>query len=159
MTMKIRHFGFMAPEMYHFRPLITYSSPSRSIRVAMLVASDEATSGSVIAKAERITPSSSGSSQVFFCCSVPKSLSTSMLPVSGAAQLSAGGARWRLRPVISASGAYCRLVSWGPRLGRKRFHSPRRRASRLSSSTTGGALQTASPTASSRCRAKTGSDG
>ena len=37
----------------------------------MLVASDDATSGSVIAKDERILPSSSGSSQCFFCASVP----------------------------------------------------------------------------------------
>jgi aminoglycoside phosphotransferase (APT) family kinase protein len=34
-----------------------------------------------------------------------------MFPVSGAEQFSAGGARWRLRPVSSASGAYCRFVS------------------------------------------------
>ena len=57
-----------------------------------------------------------------------------MLPVSGAAQLSAAGARWPLRPVISASGAYCRLVSPAPcSPGRKRFHRPRRRASARSS--------------------------
>ena len=37
----------------------------------MLVASDEATAGSVMAKAERISPSSSGSSQRFFCSAVP----------------------------------------------------------------------------------------
>ena len=70
-----------------------------------------------------------------------------MLPVSGAAQLSASGASAGLRPVISASGAYCRLVSppagpgrfsvCGPR-ARNRFHSPRRRASALSSAITGG---------------------
>ena len=36
-----------------------------------------------------------------------------MLPVSGAAQFSAAGARWGLRPVISASGAYWRLVRPG----------------------------------------------
>jgi hypothetical protein len=35
---------------------MTYSSPWRSMRVQMLVASDEATSGSVMAKAERISP-------------------------------------------------------------------------------------------------------
>jgi hypothetical protein len=34
-----------------------------------------------------------------------------MLPVSGAEQLSASGAIHGLRPVISASGAYWRLVS------------------------------------------------
>src|SRR3989344_3535673 len=52
-----------APEIHHLRPLITYSSPWRSMRVSMLVASLDATSGSVIAKAERILPSSSGLSQ------------------------------------------------------------------------------------------------
>ena len=37
----------------------------------MLVASDEATAGSVIAKAERIFPSSSGSSHCFFWSAFP----------------------------------------------------------------------------------------
>ena len=52
--------------------------------------------------------------------------STSMLPVSGAAQLSASGASCGLRPVISASGAYCRLVRPAPcsASGRNRFHRP-----------------------------------
>ena len=40
-------------------------------RLAMLVASDDATSGSVMAKAERISPASSGSSHCSFCSSVP----------------------------------------------------------------------------------------
>ena len=57
-----------------------------------LVASELATSGSVIAKAERISPSSSGLSHRSFCSSVPNSVSTSMLPVSGAAQLHASEA-------------------------------------------------------------------
>ena len=52
--------GDIAPEDHHLRPLITYSSPSRSMLVEMFVASDEATSGSVIENAERIRPSSSG---------------------------------------------------------------------------------------------------
>ena len=45
-----------------------------------------------------------------------------------------------LRPVISASGAYCRLVSPAPPEcpGRNRFHSPRSRAAVFSSATTGG---------------------
>ena len=49
-----------APEIHHLRPLITYSSPSRSMRHEMLVASELATAGSVMAKALRIWPSSSG---------------------------------------------------------------------------------------------------
>ena len=66
-----------------------------------------------------------------------------MFPVSGAEQLSASGAIHGLRPVISASGAYCRLVRPAPCSwigGRNRFHSPRSRACALSSSMTGGVL-------------------
>ena len=70
----------------------------------MLVASLEATSGSVIEKAERISPASSGSSQRFFCSGVPYSESTSILPVSGAEQLKISDAH-EIRPMISASGA------------------------------------------------------
>jgi hypothetical protein len=71
----------------HTEPFKTYESPSRSMVISMLVASLDATCGSVIRKAERILPSSNGSSQRRFCCSVPYLAMTSMLPVSGAAQL------------------------------------------------------------------------
>ena len=84
MTISTAQRGSIAPLVHHLRPVMTYSSPSRSIRVAMLVASLLATSGSVIAKAERMRPASSGSSQACFCCSVPSRCSSSMLPVSGA---------------------------------------------------------------------------
>ncbi len=112
----------------------------------MLVASDEATSGSVIANADRISPASSGRSHCFCCASLPNCASTSILPVSGAAQFSAVGANCGLRPVISASGAYWRLVSPAPCSSsgklcwstKNRFHSPCRRASAFSSSTTAG---------------------
>ena len=106
----------------------------------MFVASLEATSGSVIPKHERISPSSSGCSQRSCCSGVPNCASTSMFPVSGAAQLIASGAISMLRPVISASGAYSRFVSPGPcaSSGRKRFHRPSARAPVFSSSTTGG---------------------
>ena len=105
----------------------------------MLVASEDATSGSVIENAERISPSSSGSNHFCCCSSVPNSDSSSMLPVSGAEQLIASGAIHGLRPVISASGAYCTFVTARvERAGRNRFHSPRGRASALSSSMTGG---------------------
>ena len=126
----------------------------------MLVASEEATSGSVIENAERISPSSSGSNQRSFCSSVPNSDSSSMLPVSGAEQLIASGAIHGLRPVISASGAYCTLVRPAPYScvrGRNRFHSPRRRASTFSSSMTGGIPhRSSSDSASSRKRASDG---
>ncbi len=142
-TMKILQSGFIAPEMYHLRPVMTYSSPSRSMCVVMFVASEEATSGSVIANAERISPASSGSSHCFFCPSSANWASTSMFPVSGAAQFVAVGASCGLRPVISASGAYWRLVRPAPcsASGRKRFHRPWRRASAFSSSTTRGVSQ------------------
>jgi len=58
----------------------------------MLRASDEATPGSVIEKPDRIRPSSSGSSHRAFCSGVPNRCSSSMLPVSGAAQFNASGA-------------------------------------------------------------------
>ena len=89
---------------------MTYSSPSRTMRVAIWEASDDATSGSVMQNADRISASSSGSSHSSFCSAVPNWRSSSMLPVSGAAQLNATGARRGLRPVSSATGAYCRLV-------------------------------------------------
>ncbi len=71
----------------------------------ILVASEEATSGSVIAKQERIWPRSSGSSH-FSCCWVEPYLArTSMLPVSGAEQLKISEAQTDL-PMISLKWAY-----------------------------------------------------
>src|ERR1700736_6326165 len=108
------------------------------MRVSMLVASDEATSGSVIAKAERISPASNGSSQRSRCSTVPYRTRTSMLPVSGAEQLNTSGAQGE-RPMISQSGAYSRLVSPTPYglSGKKRFHSSPARAFAFSSSRSG----------------------
>ena len=57
--------------------------------ISMLVASLDATWGSVIKNADRISPLSSGSSHFLFCASVPYLARTSILPVSGAAQLTA----------------------------------------------------------------------
>ena len=143
MRMKTLALGFIAPEMYHLRPLMTYSSPSRTIEVSMLVASELATRGSVIAKAERISPASSGVSHCSCCSGVPNMCSTSMLPVSGAAQLVATGAMCRLRPSTSHSGAYWRLVRPAPSSpGRKRFHSPWLRAASLAGSMIGGGAHT-----------------
>src|SRR3954466_3211378 len=108
-TMKILQLGFIAPEANHFRPLITYSEPSLTIDSEMFVASEDATSGSVIANADRIFPLINGSSHSLRCHSLPNMERTSMLPVSGAAQFVAVGAILGERPMISASGAYCRL--------------------------------------------------
>src|SRR5436190_17834731 len=103
---------------------MTYWSFSLVIRVWIFVASDDATSGSVIRKAERIFPSSSGSAHCFRCSGEPYLSSVSMLPVSGAEQLNTSGAH-STRPMISQSGAYSRLVSAPPcDLGRHRFQRP-----------------------------------
>ena len=66
MKMMIWQRGSGVPVVYHFRPVTTYSFPSRTIELSILVASDEATSGSVMPKAERISPANSGMSQRFF---------------------------------------------------------------------------------------------
>ncbi len=71
MKMRILQRGSPIPEVHHLWPLMTYWSPSRTILDSMLVASDDATLGSVIAKADRILPSSSGASHCFFCSGVP----------------------------------------------------------------------------------------
>ena len=110
----------------------------------MFVASEEATSGSVIAKADRIWPSISGCSHCDFCSGVPNMCSTSMLPVFGASQLIASGAMCEDQPVISATAAYSTLVR-PDTSGRNRFHSPRERASTFSSSTTGGRVWSSRP--------------
>src|SRR5262245_8441863 len=136
MKIAILQRGSPAPDDHHLRPLMTYSSPSRTILESMFVASEEATAGSVIAKHERISPASSGVSQRSCCSGVPYRESTSMLPVSGAEQLKTSGAI-TLRPMTSHKGAYSRFVSPAPLSdsGRKRFHSPSARAFTFNSST------------------------
>src|SRR5258707_11076433 len=104
MKIRILQRGSPAPELHHLRPLMTYSSPSRTIELCMLVASDDATAGSVMQKAERISPASSGSSHSFLCASVPYFSIVSILPVSGAEQLNTSPAHW-MRPMISHIGA------------------------------------------------------
>ena len=85
------HRGSLAPEVHHFLPLITYSSPSLTIDDSILVASDEATAGSVIANAERIVPSSNGFIHSSLTSSEAYLSKVSILPVSGAEQLNASG--------------------------------------------------------------------
>jgi hypothetical protein len=104
MNTKILQSGWPTPVDHHLRPLTTTSSPSTTAVAAMLVASEEATPGSVIVKALRILASSSGSSHCLRCSSVPYVRSTSMLPVSGALQLNTCGDSAE-RPVSSAIGA------------------------------------------------------
>ena len=103
-TIPSRQRGSPVPEIHHLWPLTTQSSPSRSMRVWMFVASELATAGSVIRKAERICPASSGRSHRSCCAAVPNRVSSSMFPVSGAEQFSTSGAM-NERPRISQSGA------------------------------------------------------
>ena len=71
MKIMTRQRGSPAPDVHHLRPFSTYVSPSRRMLDWMFVASDDATAGSVIANAERILPSRSGSSHCFFCSGDP----------------------------------------------------------------------------------------
>ena len=107
--------------------------------VAIFVASELATSGSVMANADRISQFSNGSSHCFFCSGVPYSARISMFPVSGAEQLIAS-LPMSERPTISASGAYSRFVRPAPRspCAMKRFHRPCSRAVRWRSRITWG---------------------
>ena len=57
-----------APDVHHFSPFITYSSPSRTADEHIFVASEEATAGSVIAKADLISPFNNGFNHLS-CCS------------------------------------------------------------------------------------------
>ena len=76
--------------------------------VSKLVASEEATAGSVMEYAERISPSINGVSQRRCCASLPKRASTSMLPRSGALQLNTSCAHGT-RQMSSITGANSRL--------------------------------------------------
>ena len=78
----------------------------------MFVASEEATSGSVIKNAERISPAIKGVNHASFCASFPYFANTSIFPVSGAEQLNISEIQILL-PIISANGAYSRLVKPG----------------------------------------------
>ena len=110
MNIMILHLGSPAPEVHHFSPLITYSSPSSTIELAILEASEEATFGSVIPKADLISPVSNGSNHSFFCSSVPYLSITSIFPVSGAEQLKTSEAIPTV-PINSERGAYSRFVN------------------------------------------------
>ncbi len=90
-----------APEVNHLCPLMTHSPSTSSARACRPVGSDPETSGSVMEKQERMSPSSSGRSHCSCCSGVPCSAMISALPVSGAEQLKAIGATMGLRPISS----------------------------------------------------------
>ena len=56
-----------APDENHLCPSITHSSPSSTARVCSPVGSAPDTSGSVIEKNERVSPSTSGRRNCSFC--------------------------------------------------------------------------------------------
>mmetsp|Transcript_38917 Transcript_38917/g.121574 ORF Transcript_38917/g.121574 Transcript_38917/m.121574 type:complete len:307 (+) Transcript_38917:196-1116(+) len=113
MKMQILQCRLPAPVIHHLRPLMTYSpaASSRAMEALMFVASLEATAGSVMAKQERIFPSSRGFSQRSFCSAVPKRAIVSMFPVSGDAQFmaSAASSMWLEVPMISHREPYWKL--------------------------------------------------
>lgn len=109
------HLGSPAPELHHFEPFSTYSLPSRRISRSMFFASALARIRSVITKALRISPFSSGISHCCFCASLPYFARTSILPVSGAEQFMASLAMSDL-PRSSAMRPYSRLVKATPSL-------------------------------------------
>ena len=113
MNIMILQRGSPAPEVHHFSPLMTYLSPLSSIVLPMFVASDEATFGSVIPKADLISPSSKGFNHLSCCSGFPYLSITSMFPVSGAEQLNTSDAIPHL-PICSDKGAYSKFVSPGP---------------------------------------------
>ncbi len=134
----ILHLGSPAPEVHHFCPLITHSPLTNSAVASMFVASEEATCGSVIAKADLISPSNRGLSHSSCCSFDPYLTKTSILPVSGALQFIASEAKCVL-PISSAKCAYSKLLKPAPYSlsGRKRFHKPRFFASFFNSSNSG----------------------
>ena len=115
-------------DVHHLRPLMTYSSPSRSIRVSMLVASSSChvrlghrERRPDLAVEQRTQPAAPCAPRCRTasappCCPCPARCSSSP-PTQDAA----------LRPMISASGAYSAFVRPGPHSawGWNRFHSPR----------------------------------
>ena len=140
--------GCMMLLLHHLRPLSTYSSPSRTMVSCILVASDDATCGSVIAYVERISPASSGRSHWSCWAALPNLASTSMLPRSGAEQLKTSNDHG-IRPMTSANGANSRLVNPGLHspysAGKNQFQIPASFAFTLSSSITGGCFHRLAP--------------
>ena len=128
----------------HLLPLITNSSPSRAMDVSKFTGSDEAACGSVMAKAEPMSPANRGLSHCSFCSAVAKSCSNSMLGTSGAWQLKTLDAHSR-RPRISATPVNSKLDKRIPgsscvNRGSAIFHKPSSLASSLSVCSISGTL-------------------
>ncbi len=134
--------GSSRPEMHHLRPLMTYSSPSRTMRGGDV----GGVGGGHVGLGHRRTPTGSrrpaaAPATAAAAPASPNRASTSMFPVSGAAQFVAVGAR--CRAAAGDLGERGVLAGWsGRRRARRRAGTgstgPRVRASALSSSTTTG---------------------
>ena len=137
MTTKTLQRGSAAPEIHHLRPLMTYSSPSRTMRVSMFVASQEATAGSVIAKAERISPSAAARATA---AAAPRCRAGGAAPCCRCRERRSWWPRGRARGSIrSARRAWRTPAGSAPtRPAGRGSTAPARWAVALSSSTTGG---------------------
>lgn len=96
-TISTRQVACKAFAANHFRPVRTSVSPSRSICSSMLVTSELATAGSVIANTDAIEPSSRDSRHLLRRSSLPNSSRISILPVSGQRPPVVGRDRWPRR--------------------------------------------------------------
>ena len=112
---KIKATQGTSPSTAQTTAVTTLPSPWSTTVASMLVASDDATAGSVMAKQDRMSPFKSGVNHSSWWDEDPYRRMVSMLPVSGALQLKISGAT-RLRPVISAMQPYSRFVNPAPLL-------------------------------------------
>src|SRR3954453_21750551 len=125
-AMTIRKSATEALEENHLWPLMTHSSPTSSARVWSRVGSEPALSGSVIEKAERRSPASSGCRYCSFWSSVPAMARISELPESGAWLPNTLGANTDEPRISCMRPSFTWPKPWPPRSGgRWAAHSPR----------------------------------
>ena len=125
MKMQILQRGSVAPVVYHLCPLMTYSSPSRTIELSMLVASRRGDGGlghrearADLAGEQRLQPA---------LLLLLRAVARQHFHVAGVGRRAVEDlGRKCERPMISHSGAYSRLVRPAPcsLSGRNRFHRP-----------------------------------
>ena len=141
MKMAILQRGSPAPEDHHLRPLKTYSLPSRRCWNEMLVASDEATAGSVMQKQERMRPQAAAPASGLAAPGAGARQHFHVARIGGGAVEHLGGHRYAAHDF--AQGAYSRLVAPARRSlsGRNKFHSLRLLALGLSCSRMAGGCQ------------------
>ena len=125
-AMTMRKSAIEPLEENHLCPSISQLSPSRVARVCSCVGSEPGVCGSVMLKALRRSPASSGCSQRSFCSSVPAIARISELPESGAALPNASGAMGDVPSTSCMSPRRTWPIPWPPSSGgRCVAHSPR----------------------------------